>query len=259
MTRRKHYRENLSRVPLLAIVVLTIGVRAFGSDGPTTPAEVLDLARWKLTLPYDTRRAGNPDEVLQPELATFTDPTCFYAEQLDGDGPAVVFRAACDGLGTVNSKYPRSELRQMAPGGEDEIGWATDDGGVHTLEVDLAVTHLPTRKPHVVCVQVHDAEDDVLMLRVEGKKLLLERCQDGDLRLVSDYELGTRLCLKIEASDGRLRAWHDDEQVMDWPIVKRGCYYKLGCYTQSSREIEADPGEYGEVRVYAAEVVHQRP
>jgi poly(beta-D-mannuronate) lyase len=38
------------------------------------PARVLDLSRWKLTLPVEGARAGRPAEIKQPELDSFADP-----------------------------------------------------------------------------------------------------------------------------------------------------------------------------------------
>ena len=133
------------------------------------PAAVLDLTPWKLTLPFNTERKGNPDEVLQPELATFQDPTCFFTSAA---GDAIVFRAACGGLGTENSSYPRSELREMQADGKDEISWSTDDSLIHLMEAELAITRIPEVKPHVVCAQIHDDEDDVIMIRLEKQETI---------------------------------------------------------------------------------------
>ena len=76
------------------------------------PAKILDLRNWKIALPVDTPHAGTPDEIKQPELAGFVLSPYFYA----GKG-GVVFQAHAGGATTKNSRYPRSELREMAPGG----------------------------------------------------------------------------------------------------------------------------------------------
>lgn len=218
------------------------------------PGRVLDLEAWKLTLPYNSkRRAGNPDEIVQPELAAFIDLEHFYTTEA-GDG--VVFRAPCDGRGTENSKYPRSELREMESNGKDEISWSTDDGSSHVFEAELAVTQTPLKKEHVVCTQIHDKEDDVLMVRLEDDSLFIERRGASDVILDSEYELGDRFKLRLVAERGRIKAWHDGDQVMDWKIEAKGCYFKAGCYTQSNRKKEGRDGSYGEVIVYHLRTSH---
>ena len=75
------------------------------------PAKILDLSRWKLTLPVDTDCPGRPDEIKQPQLASFVDAQCFFVNE---DRKGVVFRAHCGGSTTKGSKYPRCELRERS-------------------------------------------------------------------------------------------------------------------------------------------------
>lgn len=241
---------------LCVVAVATAETHSEPVPSATMPAEVLDLQAWKLTLPYNTkRRSGNPDEVVQPELAEFVDAENFRVSQ---QGDCVVFRAACDGRGTENSKYPRSELREMQPDGKDEASWATNDGLRHIFQAEIAVRQLPRTKEHVVCTQIHGDEDDVLMVRVEDDSLFIERNNASDVILDSEYEMGKRFKLRIVAEDGRIQAWHDGDKVMDWKVKAKRCYFKVGCYTQSNRKYEKQEGSYGEVAVYALDVNHQR-
>lgn len=220
----------------------------------TPPGKVLDLSSWKLTLPYNTKhQSGNPDEVTQPELATFSDPENFRTSD---SGDYVLFRAACDGKGTENSKYPRSELREMSPTGRTEAEWATDDGGAHAIEVEIAVTQTPRTKEHVVCLQIHDHEDDLLMVRLEDDLLFIERDGEPDVVLDSEYRLGKRFKIRVIAKAGRVKTWHNGVLAMDWPVKARRCYFKVGCYTQSNRSREKRPGSYGEVAVYRLGLSH---
>ena len=94
------------------------------------PSAVIDLSCWKLTVPYNTERKGNPDEIVQPELATFQDASRFHVNK-SKDG--IVFRARCDGSTTRNSEYPRTELREMKRDGKSEARWGTADGKNHSL------------------------------------------------------------------------------------------------------------------------------
>jgi poly(beta-D-mannuronate) lyase len=238
--------------PIVAVVLLA---RAAGSDSTASaapPATVLDLASWKLTLPVDTDRAGRPDEVKQPELATFEDSSCFF---LNDGGDGVVFRAPCGGATTKGSAYPRCELREMSRG-DERAAWGTNDGGSHTLTATLAVTKVPPVKPHVVCAQIHGGDDDLLMVRLEGKKLLIQRESHDDLLLDSDYALGARFELKIVAGDGRVRVWHNGALKLAWSVSHGGCYFKAGCYTQSNPKRGDAPDAFGEVVIYRLAVAH---
>lgn len=218
------------------------------------PAKVLDLSRWKLTLPVEGARAGRPAEIKQPELNTFADPRFFF---VDATTSGVVFRAPCGGAVTKNSGYPRCELREMTGDGTAPAAWGTDDGGIHTLTATLAVTRTPPIKPHVVCAQIHDAEDDVLMIRLEGAKLFVERNRHGDALLDSDVRPGVPFDLKIQAGGGRIRVWHNGDLRLDWETARRGCYFKAGCYTQSNPGKGDAPDAYGEVIIHRLRIDHQ--
>lgn len=219
------------------------------------PASLLDLTAWKLTLPYNTERKGDPDEVVQPVLAKFQDPTSFYLSDL---GDAVIFRAACGGLGTKNSKYPRSELREMQADGKEEAFWATDDGGTHVMEMELAITHTPEVRQHVVCAQIHDKKDDLMMVRLEKNKLIIERNKLDDVPLDSNYRVGDKFKLRLTSGDGHIKVSYNGEQKMDWEVSTKQCYFKAGCYTQSNVTKGDQADAYGEVAIFRLQVTHSK-
>lgn len=220
------------------------------------PSRIVDLSCWKLTVPYNTDRKGNPDEIVQPELATFQDAGSFHVTKAK-DG--IVFRARCGGLTTKNSEYPRTELREMKRDGKSEASWGTADGGIHSLLITQAITQTPAVKKHVVCTQIHDAEDDIMMVRLEGKKLFIERNKFGDIKLDHNYKLGTRFKLRIQAGGGRIKVWYNDSLKMDWEVSGSGCYFRAGCYTQSNTKKGDRPDSYGEVAIYKLQVAHSKP
>ena len=129
------------------------------------PADVLDLTNWYLTLP--TGADGDPDTVEQPDLATYTSR--YF--QLNATKDGVAFTANADGVTTKNSSYPRTELREM--NGQQKAAWSNTTG-VHTLNVTEAVTELPPAKPETVTAQIHDGNDDVLQIRLEGPRLIVQ-------------------------------------------------------------------------------------
>lgn len=207
------------------------------------PATILDLTNWRLTLPVDTARSGTPDEIGQPELKAYDDSGCFY---VNATAKGVVFRAHCGGDPTKGSKYPRCELREMTAAGK-RASWDTGGSAVHTLTMQAAINAVPPVKQHVVCAQIHDANDDLLMVRLEGQKLFVERNSSGDVMLDSNYKLGTKFDLKVEAGHGNVKVWYDGTLKMDWDVSRKGCYFKAGCYTQSNPSQGDEADSYGEV------------
>lgn len=217
------------------------------------PAQWLNLQAWKLTLPVETAQAGNPDEIKQPQLATFSDATYFHVNDAR-DG--VVFQAPCGGATTGGSSYPRSELREMETDGVSQASWSTTSG-THTMIIRQAITHLPEKKPHVVAGQIHDASDDVIMIRLEGSRLFVEAGGNDKGVLNANYSLGTPFEVKIVANGGRIKVYYEGLLKVDLAQSATGCYFKAGVYTQSNVSRGDLPSAYGEVVVYDLWVGHE--
>jgi poly(beta-D-mannuronate) lyase len=147
----------------------------------------------------------------------------------------------------------------MKRDGKSEASWGTADGGIHCLIAVQAITQTPAVKKHVVCTQIHDAKDDILMVRLEGKKLFIERNKSGDVKLDHNYKLGTRFKLKIQADGGRIKVWYNDSLKMDWEVSRTGCYFRAGCYIQSNTKKGDRPDSYGEVVIHKLQVRHSGP
>jgi len=218
------------------------------------PADVLDLSGWKLTLPVASDE-DDADEIKQPDLATFSDDRFFAATR---DGSGVVFRAPAGGATTSGSGYPRSELREMDPGGTSEASWS-NASGTHVMTVKQAITALPRRKAEVVAGQIHDADDDVVMVRLERKRLFVEADGDDVGTLDADYDLGTTFTIEMKATaDGieiRYASADIEPRTVRYDKVGQGYYFKAGCYTQSNSSHDDDDA-HGEVVVYALDVEH---
>jgi poly(beta-D-mannuronate) lyase len=68
--------------------VLLILSASHGVNAAEKPSDVLDLSRWKLTLPYARPGNKSPIEILQPELDEFENPKCFFVDKSGkGDKP----------------------------------------------------------------------------------------------------------------------------------------------------------------------------
>jgi hypothetical protein len=217
------------------------------------PGDILNLSDWKLTLPVNTNHAGNPDEITQPELGKLTlDPYFRVNDTEDG----LIFRAPVGGATTKSSGYPRSELREMSASGRQEASWSSAKG-THTLTVRQAITHLPAVKPHVVAGQIHDASDDVVMIRLEGSRLFVEAKGKEAGTLDAHYALGTVFTVKIVAAAGHIKVSYNDVLKVDYATARSGLYFKAGCYTQSNTQKGDAPAAYGEVIIYSLDVAHQ--
>lgn len=217
---------------------------------PSVPASVLNLTSWKLTLPINTAHSGEPDEILQPELATFTSPPYFELNQAKN---GVIFRAHAGGATTANSHYPRSELREM--NGSKRASWS-NASGTHTMTVTQAVTHLPPVKPEVVTAQIHDDDDDVIMVKLSGNRLFVEAKSKDIGDLDANYTLGTTYTVKIVATGGRIFVYYNGEQKVEYQKSGSEYYFKAGCYTQSNPDKGDAPEAFAQVVIYALSLAH---
>ena len=216
------------------------------------PSKILNLTNWKLTLPIDTAHAGSPDEIKQPELNAFSSVPYFTSSPA---ADAVIFQANAGGATTSNSGYPRSELREMVNNGKDKASWSNTVGS-HSMTIRQAITHLPVVKPEVVAGQIHDATDDVIMIRLEGKHLFVEGSGKNLGDLDTNYNLGTVFTVRMVAESNRISVYYNDVLKVDYAKSGAGYYFKAGVYTQSNTSRGDAPDAYGEVKIYSLSVSH---
>jgi len=145
----------------------------------------------------------------------------------------------------------------MTAAGSENAAWSTSSG-THTMTITQTITHLPVVKAHVVAGQIHDASDDVVMIRLEGTNLFVEGGGDELGTLNPTYSLGTRFTVKLVAGGGRIRVYYEDLATpkVDIASTSTGCYFKAGAYTQSNPMQGDAPSAYGEVVIHALAVTH---
>lgn len=231
---------------LLAGVAFVPVTRAAAADC-SYPADVLDLSNWKETLP--TGSEGDPTEITQPELATYSNAPWFTA---NSTCDAVQFRASVDGVTTSGSGYPRSELREMTDNGSEEAGWSATEG-THTMTIDEAITELPADKPEVVAGQIHDDSDDVTVFRLEDHSLYITNGDTTHYKLVTDdYALGTRFQAKFVAAGGQIKAYYNGTLEATIDDDDSGLYFKAGAYVQANcdKSSPCEDGNAGQVDIY---------
>jgi len=242
-----------ARVPLPAVAP---AVLADDGTACTEPAQVLDLSNWKVTLPFGgADNAKSPLEVKQPELANYATAPWFNPTPACD---AVVFRAPVDGVTTKGSRNPRSELREMADNGASTASWSST-AGTHMLTVTEAFTHLPDGKPDLVGAQIHDADDDITVFRLEGGNLYITEGNNAHYKLVTgNYALGTKFEARYVVRNGEVNVYYNG--ALQTTISNRfsGAYFKAGAYTQANcgNSSPCSSSNYGETTIYNVSVFH---
>ena len=128
------------------------------------------------------------------------------------------------------------------------------------MYIDQAITSVPKKKKHVVAGQIHDSEDDVIVIRLEYPKLFVDINGKNGPVLDSNYTLGKRFTVKFVAENGKINVFYNGSKDPVYSLSKKGSgyYFKAGAYTQSncSKESVCDGGNYGEVVIYDLAVKH---
>ncbi|MEQ7801116.1 polysaccharide lyase family 7 protein [Pedobacter sp. ASV1-7] len=231
---------------------------ALAQQTPKLPAQVLDLSNWKINVPEGIKTPGLSDEYKQPYLNTYSDKKWFYVNKT---GDAVVFSAITGGTTTKGSGYPRSELREMTNNGKTNASWSSSEG-THTLFIDQSIIHLPSIKPHIVIGQIHDADDDVIVFRLEKNKLFIKIDDETGPVLDNNYQLGARFNVMFKVKNNQTECYYNGKLKFTYPKAFTGAYFKAGAYVQSScqgrRKVEGESCDaYGAVEIYNVWVKHE--
>lgn len=240
------------------------GSSAFSYPSPTPtisekeyPADLIDLQNWKLTIPLGN--SEKPTEIRQPSLNTYVLDPWFV---LHPEKTAIIFRAPVSAVTTKGSNYPRSELREMTNNGQTNASWSSTVGR-HTMTVEQAITAVPKTKQHVVAGQIHDADDDIIVIRLEYPNLYINVDGKNVYTLDSNYTLGKRFQFSFDVANGKTSVYYNNSSKPVYTLTQtyRGAYFKAGVYTQSncSKEKSTDctPQNLGEVILYGVTVTHQ--
>lgn len=120
--------------------------------------------------------------------------------------------------------------------------------------IDEAITAVPKKKKHVVAGQIHGADDDLIVIRLEFPKLFIDINGKTGPTLDANYVLGKRFTVKFVAESGKIRIYYNGSQNPSHTLTKStsGCYFKAGAYTQSncSKESDCSSNNFGEVVIY---------
>ncbi|MCF6240747.1 MAG: polysaccharide lyase family 7 protein [Bacteroidales bacterium] len=248
-------------------------VKAQDIDSIVYPSDIIpELKYWKIHLPVDANGNDNSNIINVHErnrnsyqvkkLIDFDYKPYFYVERNE-----VVFKAPCAGATTKNSKFPRSELRQLVGGGSNY--WSVYK--YQKLELLLRVTHTPIERPEVCMTQIHGPNDEPLRFQFHATKGLNIVWNEYNTEFFGDrvtYKLGQALKVKVEVDKGKINFFVTNLETNEsysktWISSDTFAYFKVGCYTQSSiflnqikKEYRNEPADaYGEVRVKSIHLI----
>lgn len=228
-----------------------------GGTTPTTPGGVkvsVDLNNWKWTAPYG--KPEDPTEVGPPVPSSFSKSPYFVRN----NDKTITLRAPCKGVSTSSSGYVRSEFREMK--GSKLAAWDSSKA-TNTLILTTRVDKLPKVKQEAVTAQIHDANDDVLMIRHVGSKVFLSKSKGkgkgADLvELDGSYKIGNWYTVRIVATAKGITVTYKVKStttVRTWVKKGTGWYFKAGIYNQSTEAGD----QYAEATIRELRVGHGSP
>lgn len=218
---------------------------AAGSTGVGgTSTGGLGLDNWKLTLPI-----GAPDEISCNEIKAGKDRAPYYINGLKINQGLTFF--VKPGATTKNSKNSRSELREMADNCGKEASWSSSQG-THEMTITTNVQAVEGNLP-VVVGQIHDAEDDTAVFRVEGTNLHITNGDDSKWKVISNaITIGKPFTVKFLVQSDVIKFFLDGKEVASQPHKFGGAYFKAGNYLQSNGRGDGT----AKVQITALEVKH---
>jgi hypothetical protein len=227
-----------------------------GLDPALPPGKNFDLTHFVLQLPV---ASGSSVQQIS-DLATYTSQYFYTA----ADG-AMTFWCPVTGAHTPNTHYPRTELRELATGGD----WAIS--GTHTLTATFKVTQTPPSKGTIIG-QIHGnatgGTAEILKLEWTTQNTIVASVEDDNNpatqidKTIGSYTLGEQISYAIKLQNSLLQVTITDANgvsksvsspytASSWTNDKY--YFKLGDYVQLNTGTNADGGL---VSFYAFAIQH---
>jgi hypothetical protein len=213
------------------------------------PDAFFDLSNWKLTVPYDGPDGDtNADEIIQPALSTYVDPSYFYLDPSN----QMVMDAPVNGDTTSGSSATRAELREMD--GAVESAW---DKTTASRQLTVSGYFDPTNitggsapKKVGIVGQIHETGGTPgIYLTVDydavPSRLRLFKDGPGVGNLVTGFVPTDRLSFRIECTDGNVNIYGSIGDETTLPAIPQftfpasgfveptGSYLKTGAYNKT--------------------------
>jgi hypothetical protein len=237
----------------------TTGTPGSGSSGggfTGSPAQFLNIGGvggyWNLGIGYPT---GHVDITYSELRNGFVDSPYFV---MNAAGTAVVFWTPMNGGKTSsNTKYARTELRELKSDGVTKAAW---DGttGLDRMQGKSKVMHYAPIKCEMCVAQVHNATDDMLQIRPEAAtatgsqtwRLSVAGTKVKDL--ITGVALGQEVSWDIEFNNNTLtvRINGTSQWTQSASAFTAGQYFKVGSYPQQNSTDQANsPTDYASVEL----------
>ena len=196
----------LKKIVYTLTVLISISISAIGQETPPDHSTVeiskkkkkkkkkvkipkIDLSHWKVTIPEGKGKGGaisvNPPEILDYATNETLKPY-MYNDSTQG---ALVFYAYPTDATTANTKYSRSELRELMDPSDDNVNWTFKQGG--TLKAKIAMEEISRDKNG----KYHKA----IILQIHG------RLTNEQRDLIGQKDNNAPPILKIYWQDGKIR------------------------------------------------------
>ncbi|MFD1690702.1 polysaccharide lyase family 7 protein [Azotobacter chroococcum] len=160
----------------------------------------IDLSHWNLTIPAGAK-------IIQTKkLQTYASE--WFVRNADG---SITFFAPSSGDGmksTTNSAYPRSELRETLPNGDDdEANWSLGSAPVHSLSATLTVDALAKSKKAIIGQFHGKSTKPPFKLQITGDTIYVQyrpkyNGQEIKDPILKGYHLGDMLDYSAEVTSG---------------------------------------------------------
>jgi hypothetical protein len=272
--------RSLRRAALSALSVSLIGAAAtapaYALDKYAAPSQNFDLSQWKLTMPSGA-------EISPAELNSgFQYADVFYTDRRTG---GMVFRCPNIAGTTTNSKYSRTELREMLDPANtsakaDSNNWTPEQGG--WLRAKLRVDHVSTtgeskKVGRVIVGQIHGPETEPVRLYYSKKPYektgrihaametasgstwwspdIVGNADDAGIALGENFTYqiklyGRKLTVAIYRPDGRK---YSMTRYIDPAYLGQNMYFKAGVYNQNN---SGDVSDYAQATFFILEHTH---
>lgn len=234
---------------------------------PATPGEILNIGvgPGKNHFSVDIARSPTERELMECEQieAGLEEPPFFTGTS---DYTRCSFYTQVNAATTSGSSYPRSELREVEPGGSVNMFWDPHDGGTHWIRGRSAYTHLMAVKPTLITSQLHSSDDDVIQVATQkqstGQLVLLLRINGTSVGIPTfedpytpgpEFDWMHEILPPLNGQVALCRIYyqslfvpHYTMPVTDMPVTAPGYYFKAGNYLNSNTSTEdGNSSEYG--------------
>lgn len=218
--------------------------------GQVAPGTEYDLSAWKLQTLNEKSHAFL--EINSEELTDYAS-NFFYLDTVD---KGIIFKVPSDGGTTsVNTKYPRVELRQMG----DNANWPLTDISEHFLDATCKVLNLAESKPQTIIGQIHGHEKNSELLKLRwtgyqpGNCFVEARFQTNDyngseygIKLATGLTLGDIINYSVRMKEGTVTVTVNEATASQtYTSVYYGTtdryYFKAGNYIQFNEDLTSEP------------------